>query len=133
MPLKVTLTPAPPIYACISLLAESSPSLVGGHDHCDELLLDSNSDSTIRTYSTNPVQSPYIPHPLYLYLSPDSYFILTSISMFFPLSAGLLEMFMSRNNGKMPKQIIIYRDGVSDSQFGSILLSELPSIKGILQ
>jgi eukaryotic translation initiation factor 2C len=53
--------------------------------------------------------------------------------MFFPLSAGLLEMFMSRNNGKMPKQIIIYRDGVSDSQFGSILLSELPSIKGILQ
>ena len=44
--------------------------------------------------------------------------------------AGLLEMFMSRNGGKMPKQIIIYRDGVSDSQFGSIIESELPSIRG---
>jgi Piwi domain len=39
-------------------------------------------------------------------------------------------MFKSRNNGKLPSQIIIYRDGVSDSQFQSIVTSELPSIKG---
>ena len=37
---------------------------------------------------------------------------------------------MSRNKGQMPKQIIIFRDGVSDSQFQSILESELPSIQG---
>lgn len=46
------------------------------------------------------------------------------------IPSGLLEMFMSRNNGQMPKQIIIYRDGVSDSQFNSVILKELPSIKG---
>ena len=52
------------------------------------------------------------------------------LSLFLFLS-GLLEVFMSRNKGQMPKQIIIYRDGVSDSQFQSILESELPSIQGM--
>lgn len=123
-------------YACMHQSTSKIIALPSGltlGDQCDELLLDCFTDLIIRMYSTNPIQSPYIPHPLYPSFFPDSYFILMSISLFFPLPAGLLEMFMSRNNGKMPKQIIIYRDGVSDSQFGSILLSELPSIKGILQ
>ena len=56
------------------------------------------------------------------------HFLFLSLVLFL---SGLLEVFMSRNKGQMPKQIIIYRDGVSDSQFQSILESELPSIQGM--
>ena len=68
-----------------------------------------------------------------LYVLFFSLFHSVSLSILFPLVpfSGLLEVFMSRNKGQMPKQIIIYRDGVSDSQFQSILESELPSIQGM--
>ena len=35
-------------------------------------------------------------------------------------------------NGDIPRHIIVYRDGVSDSQFQTILDNELPAIKGAL-
>lgn len=41
---------------------------------------------------------------------------------------SLLTTFKQRN-GKLPKNIIVYRDGVSDSQFEDVLVSELPALR----
>lgn len=46
---------------------------------------------------------------------------------------SLLNSFKERNNGKMPANIIVYRDGVSDGQFDQVLTDELPMIKGALE
>lgn len=43
----------------------------------------------------------------------------------------ILEVFITRN-GRLPRHMIIYRDGVSDSQFSNILDNELPAIQGAL-
>ena len=41
----------------------------------------------------------------------------------------LLDCFRSRNNGKLPASIIVYRDGVGDGQFEDVINRELPPIK----
>ena len=40
----------------------------------------------------------------------------------------LMNTFKARNNGVLPEQIIVYRDGVSEGQFQEMLESELPNI-----
>lgn len=42
---------------------------------------------------------------------------------------NLLGAFRERNGGKMPEHMVVYRDGVGDSQFEIILENELNSIK----
>ncbi len=44
----------------------------------------------------------------------------------------LLDTFMSRNQGRYPKRIIIYRDGLSDNQYEQILEKELAAYKDAL-
>ena len=41
----------------------------------------------------------------------------------------LLKAFCIRNNGQFPRKIIVYRDGVSDNQFGATLNSELTALR----
>ena len=45
---------------------------------------------------------------------------------------SLLESFKSKNDGKMPDTIIVYRDGVAESQFDQVLALELPGIRNAL-
>jgi hypothetical protein len=45
---------------------------------------------------------------------------------------SLFESYKTRNGGKMPTYIIVYRDGVSDGQFQYVLDKELPAMKGAL-
>jgi eukaryotic translation initiation factor 2C len=45
---------------------------------------------------------------------------------------AVLDTFCQRNNGKMPKRIIVYRDGVADNQFHEILEKELGAYKNAL-
>lgn len=40
-----------------------------------------------------------------------------------------LEVWMSVNNGRLPENIVIYRDGVSESQFEQVLKGEIPKIR----
>lgn len=40
-----------------------------------------------------------------------------------------LEAWRSANNGKLPENIVIYRDGVSESQFDQVLKEEVPKIR----
>jgi len=42
---------------------------------------------------------------------------------------ALLSTFKERNNGVVPKHIIVYRDGVGDAQFDEVLQKELPCIQ----
>eukprot|EP01032_Pedospumella_encystans_P026556 gene26556-30003_t len=42
---------------------------------------------------------------------------------------ALLTAFCARNNGEFPRNIIVYRDGVADSQFVSTLTSELSALQ----
>lgn len=44
----------------------------------------------------------------------------------------LLKDFYSTSNGNKPKQIIVFRDGVSESQFSQVLSIELEQIKQVL-
>ncbi|KAJ5606324.1 hypothetical protein N7510_009105 [Penicillium lagena] len=44
-----------------------------------------------------------------------------------------LEMWQKSNNGQLPKNIIIYRDGVSDGQYTMVLTEELPMVKHAAQ
>lgn len=53
---------------------------------------------------------------------------------------GLSDLFMSRlnlwrknNNGTLPENVLIYRDGVSESQYGQVLDQELPQIRDACQ
>jgi len=46
---------------------------------------------------------------------------------------SLLTVFKQRNQGKLPQNIIVYRDGVSDGQFDLVLRNELPQIHGALE
>jgi hypothetical protein len=41
----------------------------------------------------------------------------------------LLTNFAKKNNGNLPKKIIVYRDGISEGQFESALDSELRALK----
>jgi hypothetical protein len=45
---------------------------------------------------------------------------------------SLLETFRGRNGGRMPKTMVVYRDGVGDSQFEQLITLELPAIKGAI-
>ncbi|KAH7175582.1 ribonuclease H-like domain-containing protein [Dactylonectria macrodidyma] len=40
-----------------------------------------------------------------------------------------LELWKKHNNGQLPENIVIFRDGVSEGQFGQVLEKELPLIK----
>ena len=53
------------------------------------------------------------------------------ISAFEDSIVEILKVFRTRN-GCLPKHMVIYRDGVSDSQFESVLENELPAIQGAL-
>lgn len=44
-----------------------------------------------------------------------------------------LEMWQKSNNGQLPKNIIIYRDGVSEGQYAMVLTEELPMVKHAAQ
>ena len=44
----------------------------------------------------------------------------------------LLQCYREKNNGKMPLTIIVYRDGVADSQFQQVLDIELPGMRNAL-
>lgn len=46
--------------------------------------------------------------------------------------SALLDAFCKRNQGNMPRRIIIYRDGVSDNQFERVLEKELTAYKEAL-
>ena len=46
---------------------------------------------------------------------------------------SLLTVFKSRNANKFPEHIIVYRDGVSDGQFQTVLNEELPQIQGAIE
>jgi hypothetical protein len=48
------------------------------------------------------------------------------------ISALLLDAFSARNQGQIPKRIIVYRDGVADNQFESVLEKELVAYKDAL-
>jgi hypothetical protein len=41
----------------------------------------------------------------------------------------LLGTFSARNEGKMPRHIIIYRDGVAENQFDEVIEKELAAFK----
>jgi hypothetical protein len=45
---------------------------------------------------------------------------------------SLFKSWKSRNKGKMPAHVVVFRDGVSDGQFNEVITNELPSIKGAL-
>ena len=45
---------------------------------------------------------------------------------------GLLKTFKNKNQGRLPKHIIVYRDGVGDGQFERVLKNELPCIRQAL-
>lgn len=45
---------------------------------------------------------------------------------------SLFQTFRQRNNGSMPQHIVVYRDGVGDSQFVEVLDRELPCIQNAL-
>jgi hypothetical protein len=45
---------------------------------------------------------------------------------------SLLESYKRRNKNFMPENIVVYRDGVSDTQFDQVLTQELPAIKEAL-
>ena len=45
---------------------------------------------------------------------------------------SLLSTFKSKNQGRMPEHIIVYRDGVSEGQFEEVLDKELKSLKQAL-
>lgn len=40
-----------------------------------------------------------------------------------------LELYKKKNKGELPLNILFYRDGVSESQFGMVLTQELPQIE----
>ncbi|CAI7659783.1 unnamed protein product [Penicillium viridicatum] len=40
-----------------------------------------------------------------------------------------LALWQKKNNGKLPQNILVYRDGVSDGQFNMVLTEELPKIQ----
>ena len=44
-----------------------------------------------------------------------------------------MHSFKARNNNKVPETIIVYRDGVADSQYDQVLEVELPSIRIALE
>ncbi|KAJ5814820.1 hypothetical protein N7474_006597 [Penicillium riverlandense] len=44
-----------------------------------------------------------------------------------------LEMWQKSNNGQLPKNIIVYRDGVSEGQYPMVLTEELPLVKHATQ
>ena len=43
----------------------------------------------------------------------------------------LLECFL-RRHGEMPKRILVYREGVSDSQFQMVLVKEMQAYKEVI-
>jgi eukaryotic translation initiation factor 2C len=43
------------------------------------------------------------------------------------------DTFKSRNSGRMPEHVLVYRDGVADGQFEQVLQRELPAIRGAAQ
>lgn len=45
---------------------------------------------------------------------------------------AVLDTFCKRNNGKMPRRLIVYRDGVADNQFHDVLEQELGAYKEAL-
>lgn len=47
-------------------------------------------------------------------------------------TSALLDAFSRRNNGATPRKIIVYRDGVSDNQFESVLEREITAYKEAL-
>jgi eukaryotic translation initiation factor 2C len=47
-------------------------------------------------------------------------------------TSALLDAFSRRNHGATPRKIIVYRDGVSDNQFESILEREVTAYKEAL-
>jgi eukaryotic translation initiation factor 2C len=44
------------------------------------------------------------------------------------LLEGRLELFKKKNSGRLPANIIVYRDGVSEGQFNSVLNTEFPAM-----
>ncbi len=46
--------------------------------------------------------------------------------------SALLDCFCKRNGGNMPRRIIVYRDGVSENQFETVLEKELAAYKDAL-
>ena len=46
---------------------------------------------------------------------------------------ALLSTFKSKNMGRLPEHLIVYRDGVSDGQFEKALSTELPCIRDALE
>jgi eukaryotic translation initiation factor 2C len=46
--------------------------------------------------------------------------------------SALLATFKSKNHGRLPEHIIVYRDGVGDGQFEEVLAKELPCIREAL-
>ncbi|THU88586.1 argonaute-like protein [Dendrothele bispora CBS 962.96] len=40
-----------------------------------------------------------------------------------------LKVFQSRNNGKLPTRVLVYRDGVSEGQFNIVVEEEMPAIQ----
>ncbi|PWY68874.1 RNA interference and gene silencing protein [Aspergillus eucalypticola CBS 122712] len=45
------------------------------------------------------------------------------------LLTSRLHAWQRRNHGKLPENILLYRDGVSDTQYGSVLSVELPQLR----
>ena len=46
---------------------------------------------------------------------------------------SLMHAFKARNQGKFPETIIVYRDGVSESQYDQVISNELPSIRNAFE
>lgn len=44
----------------------------------------------------------------------------------------LFNAFRQHNNGMMPEHVVVYRDGVGDTQFDEVLDRELPCIQNAL-
>lgn len=72
--------------------------------------------------------------PLRCIVSIVLYFV-TTYELFAQITAledamlALFTAYRTRNGGKMPYHVIIYRDGVSDGQFDQVLKLELPAVK----
>jgi len=45
----------------------------------------------------------------------------------------LLKAFKIRNNGNLPATIVVFRDGVGESQYNQVIKLELPAIKGAIE
>ncbi|KAJ3271319.1 Eukaryotic translation initiation factor 2C, partial [Borealophlyctis nickersoniae] len=45
------------------------------------------------------------------------------------MASELIDIYVSRNGGKIPSRVIFYRDGVSEGQFGEVALAEIPQLK----